>query len=123
MKSHVNYMVSDSGLEAKAAAKLDGSAAVAAWVKNTGLGLAIRYVHNGEPHDYQPDFVIRFAGTGERYIMLETKGHDELVEVKKAAAERWCAAVTADGRWGEWSYRIAWTVGDVAEYLMEAVDA
>jgi type III restriction enzyme len=123
IRSHVNYMVSDSQLEAKAAVKLDGASSVRAWVKNTGLGLAIPYAHNGERHDYQPDFVVRLAGQGERYLLLETKGHDELVEVKQAAAERWCAAVNADGRWGQWTYRVAWSVGDVSEHLMELVPA
>lgn len=120
IRSHVNYMVSDSVLEAKAAAKIDGTASVGAWVKNANLGLAIPYEHNGERHDYQPDFIVRLAGAGERYLILETKGHDELYEVKQAAAERWCAAVNADGRWGKWTYRVAWSPGDVAEYLMES---
>jgi type III restriction enzyme len=119
IRSHVNYMVSDSGLEAKAAAKLDGTSSVRAWVKNTGLGLAVPYAHNGERHDYLPDFVVRLGGPGERYLLLETKGHDELVEVKQSAAERWCSAVTADGRWGNWTYRVAWSVGDVAAHLLE----
>jgi type III restriction enzyme len=94
---------------------------VAAWVKNAGLGLTIPYSHNGEPHEYQPDFIVRLAGAGERYLLLETKGHDDLVEVKRSAALRWVAAVNADGRWGVWTYQIAWTVGDVAEHLMAAV--
>jgi type III restriction enzyme len=119
-RSHVNYMVADSALEAKAAAKLDGTPSVKAWVKNAGLGLAIPYAHNGERHEYHPDFVVRLAGPGDWYLLLETKGHDELFEVKKSAAERWVAAVNADGRWGSWTYRIAWTVGDVAEHLIEA---
>lgn len=123
VRNHVNYMVSDSGLEAKTAAKLDGTPSVLAWVKNAGLGLAVPYSHNGERHDYLPDFVVRLAGPGERYLMLEAKGHDDLFEVKKSAAERWCAAVTADGRWGEWIYRIAWSVGDVAEYLTQLAPA
>jgi type III restriction enzyme len=93
---------------------------VKAWVKNAGLGLAIPYAHNGERHEYHPDFVVRLAGPGDWYLLLETKGHDELFEVKKSAAERWVAAVNADGRWGSWTYRIAWTVGDVAEHLIEA---
>jgi type III restriction enzyme len=118
IRSHVNYVVSDSGLEAKTAAKLDGAAAVRAWVKNAGLGLAVPFVHNGERHDYLPDFIVRLTGEGERYLLLETKGYDELVEVKKSAAERWCAAVTADGRRGRWIYRVAYSVGDVAEFLL-----
>lgn len=119
-RSHVNYMVSDSALEARAAVKLDDSPAVHCWVKNTGLGLAIPYVHNGERHDYQPDFIIRLRGSEREHLLLETKGHDDLVEVKQSAAERWCAAVTADGRWGRWTYRLAYSVGDVAEWLLEA---
>jgi type III restriction enzyme len=122
-RSHVNYMVADSGLEAKAAAKLDGTPIVKAWVKNAGLGLTIPYAHNGEKHEYQPDFIVRLAVPTLQYLLIETKGHDELYEVKKAAAERWCAAVNADGRWGFWEYRIAWSVGDVAEYLLTAVPA
>jgi len=118
-KSHVNYLVIDSNLEAKAAQKLDGSKAVVSWVKNAGLGLSIPYAHNGERHDYQPDFIARLAGQGERYLLIETKGYDELVEVKRSAAERWCAAVNADGRFGRWEYRVAYKEGDVAEYLME----
>lgn len=123
VRSHVNYMVSDSGLEAKTAVKLDGSPAVKAWVKNTGLGLVVPYVHNGEKHGYQPDFIVRLQGPELRFLLLETKGHDELYEVKAAAATRWCAAVNADGRWGQWEYRIAWSVGDVAEHLMEVAGA
>jgi type III restriction enzyme len=84
------------------------------------MGLVIPYAHNGEKHDYEPDFIVSLAGAGARYLLLETKDHDELWETKKSAAERWCAAVRADGRWGEWEYRVAWSVGDVAELLMQA---
>lgn len=120
VKSHVNYVVCDSKLEAQAAQKLDGSRYVRAWVKNAGLGLGVKYVHNGQPHDYIPDFIVRLEDDrAERYLLLETKGYDELVEVKKSAAERWCAAVTADGKYGSWQYRLAYKATDVAEILIE----
>jgi hypothetical protein len=32
------------------------------------------------------------------YLVLETKGFDDLADVKAAAAERWVAAVNADGQ-------------------------
>ena len=98
-----------------------------AWVKNAGLGLRIPYVNGGQRHDYLPDFIVRLADdTAERYLILEMKGHDPLVEVKRIEAERWCAAVTADGKYGSWVYRLAWKDTDVAEILqglMEAVPA
>jgi len=37
-------------------------------------------------------------------LILETKGWDPLEEVKREAAERWVAAVNADGTYGHWHY-------------------
>jgi type III restriction enzyme len=51
------------------------------------------------------------------HLILETKGFDELAEVKSAAAERWVAAVNADGQFGTWRYAIARKVADVASTL------
>ena len=48
---------------------------------------AISYLHNGEGRDYTSDFIIRL-GEG-KYLILETKGYDELRDVKKAVALRW----------------------------------
>jgi type III restriction enzyme len=80
-----------------------------AFVKNSGLGFAIPYFHNGEPHEYVPDFIIRLKADAPepQYVILETKGYDELEEVKTAAAERWVNAVNADGQFGRWRYAIA----------------
>ena len=40
---------------------IDTHSAVSAFVKNVGLALASPYLANGEPHEYEPDFVIRLA--------------------------------------------------------------
>ena len=66
-------------------------------MKNAGLGFAIPYLHNGQLHDYVPDFIVRLKTDPPRHLILETKGYDPLEEVKRAAAERWVAAVNADG--------------------------
>ncbi len=96
VKSHVNYVVADTKRwEQSAAYFLDTHASVIAFVKNAGLGLGIPYVFNGEQHEYVPDFIIRLAGDGERYLILETKGFDPQKEVKLAAAEKTSAAVTS----------------------------
>ena len=106
-KSQVNYVVADTKRwEQSAAYYLDTHPAVAAFAKNAGLGLGIPYLHNGEQHEYVPDFVVRLAGEAEEFLLLETKGYDPLKEVKKAAAERWCAAVNAHGGFGRWGYSV-----------------
>ena len=106
-KSQVNYVVADTKRwEQSAAYFLDTHADVATFVKNAGLGLGIPYLHNGEQHEYVPDFVVRLKGAEEQFLLLETKGFDPLKEVKQAAAERWCAAVNAHGGFGTWLYRM-----------------
>jgi type III restriction enzyme len=106
-RSQVNYVVADTNRwEQSAAYYLDTHPDVAAFVKNAGLGLGIPYLHNGEQHEYVPDFVVRLKGMSARFLLLETKGYDPLKEVKQAAAERWCAAVNAHGEYGTWAYRL-----------------
>jgi type III restriction enzyme len=118
MKSHLNYVVADTKQwEQSAAYYLDKSKAVEAFVKNAGLGFAIPYLHNGQMHDYVPDFIIRLKSKQPHHFILEIKGYDPTEEVKRAAAERWVAAVNADGAYGRWQYGVAKKVSDVSDLL------
>jgi type III restriction enzyme len=92
--------------EQSAAYFIDRHDAVAAFVKNAGLGFAIPYLHNGQMHDYEPDFIVRLKGEPGLNAIFETKGYDPLKSVKRQAAERWVAAVNADGRFGRWRYEV-----------------
>jgi type III restriction enzyme len=99
-RSHLNYVVQDSKWEQSAAYYLDDSPHVVSFVKNQGLGFAIPYLHAGGDHEYFPDFLVRL--TNGLTLILEPKGYDELAEIKAQAAERWVAAVNAEGSHGEW---------------------
>ena len=121
LRSHVNFVVADTKVwEQSAAYTLDGHPAVAAFAKNAGLGFAIPYLHNGEPHDYVPDFIVRLTGDPSIHLILETKGYDELAEVKAQAAERWVSAVNVSGRFGVWRYALARKPEEVASRIDEA---
>jgi type III restriction enzyme len=103
----VNYVVPDTQKwEQSAAYFIDKHAATAAMVKNAGLGFAIPYLYNGQMHDYMPDFIVRLKTEPPIHLILETKGFDPLEGVKRAAAERWVAAVNADGSYGTWRYAL-----------------
>jgi len=116
--SHLNYVVPDTAKWEQAAAYyIDGHAAVDAFVKNASLGFAIPYLHNGQMHDYVPDFIIRLKGDPPVHLILETKGYDPLEDVKRAAAERWVAAVNAEGTYGQWRYALAKKTTEVAELI------
>jgi type III restriction enzyme len=83
VRSHVNYVVADTKKwEESAAYYIDTNDLVDAFAKNAGLGFAIPYFHNGEAHDYVPDFIVRLKTEPPMHLILEVKGHDELQEVK-----------------------------------------
>ena len=118
VKSHVNYVVADTKQwEQTAAYFIDKHDAVAAFVKNAGLGLAIPYLDNGQMHDYEPDFIVRTKGEAPLNVILETKGYDKLKDVKRQAAERWVKAVNADGRFGRWQYQLVEKVEEIPAKL------
>src|SRR5437879_374261 len=101
---HLNYVVPDTARWEQAASYyIDTHPMVDAFVKNAGLGFAIPYLHNGQMHDYMPDFIVRLKTEPSIHLILETKGYDPKEEVKRAAAERWVSAVTAEGSDGRWA--------------------
>ncbi|MDD9886461.1 MAG: DEAD/DEAH box helicase family protein, partial [Gammaproteobacteria bacterium] len=117
LKSHINAVVPDTNkFEQSAAWHLDNHPRVFSFAKNEGMGFGIPYLHNGESHDYMPDFLVRLQDEGH-YLILETKGYDELKEIKKSAAERWVAAVNADGRHGRWQYEMVSEIAQIGGIL------
>jgi type III restriction enzyme len=103
-KCHLNAAVFDSSWERQAAEILDNHDRVRAWVKNDRLGLVVPYRKDGVARKYLPDFVVEM--TDGSFLIVEIKGQEGDAAIKKAAAERWCKAVTNDGRLGNWDYRI-----------------
>ncbi len=116
--SHLNYVVADTGKwEQSAAYFIDTHPYVHSFVKNSGLGLAIPYLHNGQPHDYMPDFIAHLRNGSESFMILETKGYDPLKEIKEQAALRWVSAVNSEGTFGHWTYAMVSRPEDVPEAI------
>jgi len=109
--------------EQSAAYFIDRSEHVEAFAKNAGLGFAIPYLHNGQPHDYIPDFVIRLRGPDPVHLILETNGFDELADIKTQAAQRWVDAVNAEGSFGTWKYSLVKKPGDIAAVIRQVAEA
>jgi type III restriction enzyme len=120
---HLNYAAADTKKwEQSAAVRLDKHPSVLAFVKNEQLGFTIPYLHNGEPHDYIPDYLVHVKQAGAEQplnLIFEVKGFDPLKEIKKQAAERWVSAVNAEGSYGKWAYRRTDTMEDVDQILAE----
>jgi type III restriction enzyme len=123
-RCHLNYAVADTKKwEQSAAYFIDTHPLTSAFVKNMGLGFAIPYFHNGQAHDYLPDFIVRLNSedSNSRHVILETKGFDPLEGVKRAAAERWVKAVNSDGQFGYWQYAVARRPEEVINCLASAI--
>lgn len=117
IKSHINAVVPDTKrFEQTAAWRLDQHPRVFSFAKNENMGFGIPYLHNGEAHEYMPDFLVRLKDK-DRYLILETKGYDELKEVKRSAAKRWVNAVNAAGKHGHWDYAMVSKVEEINEVL------
>ncbi|MDO8432455.1 MAG: DEAD/DEAH box helicase family protein [Candidatus Binatus sp.] len=120
VRSHVNYVVADTKKwEESAAYFIDTNDLVDAFAKNAGLGFAIPYFHNGEAHDYVPDFIVRLKTEPPMHLILEVKGYDELQEVKAQAAQKWVEAVNADRTYGRWAYAVARKPSDVKQLISD----
>jgi type III restriction enzyme len=122
-KCHLNAGVFDTKLaEQQAAFIFDTYERVDRWVKNDRLGFVIPYRREGVQRRYFPDFIVRLVD-GENLI-IETKGRETPdVEIKAAAARRWCAAINNDGRFGQWTYYLIWEAGELTKVLRDYMRA
>lgn len=89
VKSHLNYVVADTKQwEQSAAYHLDKNPAVETFVKNAGLGFAIPYLHNGQMHDYVPDFLVRLKGSPPIHLILSSLKPRAMIRSKRSSARR-----------------------------------
>jgi len=65
-------------------------------------------------------YCARLKGETSVHLILETKGFDELAEIKAQAAQRWVDAVNADGRYGLWKFAMARKPEEVGKKIEEA---
>jgi type III restriction enzyme len=119
-RTHLNLVVCDTiSWEQSAGYHLDHHPAVRSFVKNHGLQFAIPYLHNDKSSEYLPDFVARLVSDNEHYLIAEIKGADwdGTAEIKAQAAVRWCSAVNAAKRFGQWRYILARNVSELVAHL------
>ncbi len=63
-----------------------GAATSRAFVKNEFLGFAIPYIHNGQDHEYYPDYLVRLRDDPPFTLIMEVKGRPDPLEQVKAEA-------------------------------------
>ena len=111
-KSHINMAVYDSKWEMGTGQELERNKNVISWVRNDHIGFGIKYLYNGIIHDYWPDFLIRLKNNVT--LVLEIKGIDnnQNKEKRRYLAE-WVDMVNEDGRYGTWTWDVAFHPSEV----------
>ncbi|HSW43583.1 MAG TPA: DEAD/DEAH box helicase family protein [Patescibacteria group bacterium] len=107
-RSHLNYLVLDSGWEAKLGQVLDEMAEVVAYAKNQGLNFKVPYTFEGEAAAYVPDLIVRIEdGAAEPLnLIIEVTGEHRREKAAKVATALtyWIPAVNNHGALGRWSF-------------------
>lgn len=95
---------------AQAIEELADEGVVQCYVKNHNLGFTIPYTHNGDSHNYTPDFIIRLNdGQGPENplnLILEVTGKRDAKKEAKVLTARnlWVPAVNNYGGFGRWAF-------------------
>ena len=97
-KSHVNYVVMDSGWEGIAAKALEELSEVESYVKNNFLYFSIPYVQEGKEKRYYPDFIARIKTKKGKHVnlIIEITGFNkDKVEKRHFVENRWLPAINS----------------------------
>ncbi len=111
---HISHVVGDTESweqkTAQAIEELGDEGVVLSYVKNHNLGFTIPYTHNGDSHNYIPDFLIRLNdGNGmdnPLNLILEVTGKKDAKKEAKVLTARnlWVPAVNNFGDFGRWAF-------------------
>jgi len=109
-RSHVNYVVCDSGWEAEFCRAAEANPRVRAYVKNQGLGFEVPYLLGATAKKYLPDFIVRIDdGHGEDDLLnlvVEIKGYrgEDAKDKANTMDAYWVPGVNNLGAFGRWAF-------------------
>jgi type III restriction enzyme len=107
--SHLNFVACDTDSWEQAATfqleRLAKEGLVYCYAKNDRLEFNIPYELYGNPHVYEPDFIVRLRNSVNVITEIKGKQHED-TDAKHQAARRWVSAVNHWGRLGEWDFLV-----------------
>jgi type III restriction enzyme len=107
-KSHINWVITDSGWEAEFCRIAEAHPRVICYVKNQNLGFEVPYRFGSTTRTYIPDFIVRVddGRSDPLNLVVEIKGYrGEDAKAKKETMETcWVPGVNNLGRFGRWDF-------------------
>jgi type III restriction enzyme len=124
--SHLNFVACDTNSWEQAATfqleKLAKQGVVFCYARNERLEFNIPYELYGNPHVYEPDFIVRLRNSVNVVTEIKGKQHED-TDAKHQAAKRWVSAVNHWGRLGEWDFLVCREPQRLGEELKKLVAA
>lgn len=109
-KSHINWVILDSGWEAEFCRVAEAHPRVLRYVKNHNLGFEVPYRFGSENRIYRPDFIVVIDdGRGPEdplNLVVEIKGYrgEDAKEKKSTMETYWVPGVNYLGTHGRWAF-------------------
>jgi type III restriction enzyme len=129
-KSHVNFVVMDSGWEGICAKTLEEIISVKSYVKNQFLGFSVPYNKDGKDHLYFPDMIALVKSKSGVYknLIIEISGMSKDKAEKKWFLEnRWLPAINSLKEkydYPEWHFiEIANDIRDIKNQLIAKIES
>ncbi|HXG48285.1 MAG TPA: DEAD/DEAH box helicase family protein [Methylomirabilota bacterium] len=124
--SHLNFVACDTNSWEQAAVfqleKLAQEGVVHCYARNDHLEFNIPYELYGQPHAYEPDFIVRLRNSVQVVLEIKGKPHED-TDAKHQAARRWVSAVNHWGRLGVWDFLVCREPQRLGEKLRKLVAA
>ena len=123
VKSHINFVACDTkSWEQAAMFQLEVSPKVVCYARNDRLEFNIPYELFGQPHVYEPDFLVRLVNGVT--LIVEIKGQLQGdTEAKHQAAKRWVSAVNNWGKLGPWDFLVCRDPQRLAAMILSTLSA
>ena len=124
--SHFNFVACDTGSWEQAAVfqleKLAKDGIVRSYARNDRLEFNVPYELYGNPHVYEPDFIVKLHNSVN--VILEIKGRPhEDTDAKHQAAKRWISAVNYWSKLGEWDFLVCRDPQKLGEQIAKLIAA
>ena len=108
LKSHINWVILDSGWEAEFCRVAEAHGQVISYVKNHSLGLEIPYRYGSETRKYRPDFIVQIDDGYDNplNLVVEIKGfrREDAKEKKLTMDTYWVPGVNNLRSYGRWAF-------------------